>query len=337
MKITGAVLGAAVAGAIACVPVFAEDDHRRDTVSLEAAAAGSKEALPSYTATDWVSYGDQVAVVHVAAEHEESGLAQAEAEAGEGYVVRSIDLRVKERVWARSGVAALPDALSVVADGWALDGDQRTPLAPQDASRLEVGHDYVIAFARFSDDEWAPLGSGGVLPYDNGRIGQGEFEGQNVTVAAYRAALERRMIPGEDEPVALRTVGSPATGLGNLLQSTPADTTAARYFDLDAVARHQKVAGETQPPADTFCSVASPLAVSEANRYAPDELASVITDLADMTDEGASSLRAYADSLRSGDGTSVDGASRKAAITGIEQECGIDVGDLLPDDTDTQK
>ncbi|MEV5351621.1 hypothetical protein ACIPM2_17140 [Streptomyces sp. NPDC086081] len=337
MKLTGAVLGAAVAGAIALVPVLAEDGRQRDAISEDGAAADSKEALPSYTATDWVSYGDHVAVVRVSAEHEESGLTQEEAEAGEGYVARSIDLRVKERVWARSGVPALPDALSVVADGWELDGDQRTPLAPQDASRLEVGHDYVIAFARFPDDKWAPVGSGGILPYDNGRIGQGEFRGKTVTVAAYRAAQERRLIAGEEKPVAFRTAGSPATALGGLLKKTPPDTTAARYFDLDAIARYQKVAGETEPPADTFCSVASPLAVSEANRYTSDELASVLTDLAGMTDEGASSLRAYAASLQSGDGTSADSASRKASITRIEQECGIDVGDLLPNDTDAKE
>jgi hypothetical protein len=236
-------------------------------------------------------------------------------------------------VWARPGAPALPDTLSVTTHGWEVKGETRAPVVPRDASRLEVGHDYVITFARFSDGAWAPLGSGGALPYDHGRIGQGEFAGETVTVGAYRSALERRLVPGGEEPLAHRTAGKPAAGLASLLRSTPPNATAAQHFDLDAVARYRKVAGASNPPADSFCSAASPLAVSAASRYTPDELADVLVDLAGLTKEGAPSLRAYAASLRKSDGTSVDDTARKASITRIEQVCGTDVGDLLPADT----
>nr|WP_216377834.1 hypothetical protein [Streptomyces asoensis] len=98
---------------------------------------------------------------------------------------------------------------------------------------------------------------------------------------------------------------------------------------------HQKVAGVGEP-ADTFCSVAAPLAVSEDSRHTPDELASVLTDLAGLAGKDASVLRAYATSLEAGAGTSasVDDTARKASVTRIEQECGTDVGDLLATDTE---
>ncbi|MFD9316589.1 hypothetical protein ACFWDQ_02575 [Streptomyces sp. NPDC060053] len=92
-------------------------------------------------------------------------------------------------------------------------------------------------------------------------------------------------------------------------------------------------------PADTFCSVAAPLAVSEDSRHTPDELASVLTDLAGLAGlagQDASALRAYATSLEAGAdaGASapVDDTARKASVTRIERECGTDVGDLLPTD-----
>ncbi|MGC3000160.1 hypothetical protein ACPF8X_17785 [Streptomyces sp. G35A] len=336
MKIVGAVVGAAVAGSAALVPVLADEGRRSDTHGPGTVAADTKEAVPSFTATDWVSYSDQAAVVRVTAEHEDpAGVDEEEAEAGEGYLSRSVDLRVKERVWSRPGAPALPGVLSVTAHGWEVKGDTRRPMAPRHASRLEVGHDYLVTFARFSGGEWAPLGSGGALPYDAGRIGQGEFEGEDVDVDAYRAALERRLVPGSEEPLAYRTAGKPAAELRNLLRNTPPDATAARYFDLDPLARHEKAAGAEEPPAETFCSVASPLAVSEAGRHTPGELADVLTDLAGMTKRGASPLRAYAASLRAGDGAAVDDTARKASIAGIERECGTDVGDLLPTDTNS--
>ncbi|MFI8190692.1 hypothetical protein ACIF8T_18080 [Streptomyces sp. NPDC085946] len=337
MKIIGAVVGTAVAGSIALVPVLAEEDRRSDARRQDAVVSDEKEALPSFTATDWVSYGDHVAVVRVAAEREESGVSEEEAEAGEGYLSRAVDLRVKERVWTRSGAPTLPDAVSITADGWEAKQDTRLPVVPRTAPRLEVGHDYVITFARYPDSVWAPLGSGGILPYDQGRIGQGEFEGKTVTVDAYRSALERRLVPGVEEPLAFRTAGKTAVDLRSLLQSTPPEAKAAQHFDLDAIARYEKVTGADEPPADTFCSVASPLAVPEASRYTPDELADVLTDLAGMTDEGAPSLRAYAASLRADDGTAADDTARKASITKIEQACGIEVGELLPNDADPEK
>ncbi|WP_020132134.1 hypothetical protein [Streptomyces sp. 303MFCol5.2] len=344
-KITGAVLGAAVAGALALVPLTddgsggeADGSAERSNVVLGTA---EKEAVPSFTATDWVSYGDQVAVVRVTAEHERRDTeTDEEAGAEEDYLSRTVDLRVEELVWSRSDAPTLPPTVSVTADGWQLKDGTKNELGSPDSSRLEVGHDYVITFGRFSDGAWSPLGSGGVLPYDHGRIGEGEFQGETGTADAYRSAWEERLVPGDEQPMAFRTVGKPATSVQGILRTATPDATAARYFDLDPAARYQKVAGAGEP-ADTFCSVAGPLAVSEDSRHTPDELAAVLTDLADLAGpagkagKDASALRQYARSLQTGAGTaaSVDDAARRASVARIEQECGTEVGELLPTDT----
>ncbi|MFF3203123.1 hypothetical protein [Streptomyces sp. NPDC002962] len=347
-KIAGAVLGAAVAGALALVPLT--DDHSGgDAESSNADSSGvvlgssEKEAVPSFTATDWVSYGDRVAVVRVTAEHErrDPGEETGGETGEEEYLSRTVDLQVRELVWARSGASALPSTVSFTADGWQVKDGTKKELASPDTSRLEVGHDYVITFARFSDGAWSPLGSGGVLPYDHGRIGEGEFQGETVTADAYRSTWEERLVPGDEEPMAFRTAGKPATGVQGILRSATPDATAARYFALDPAARYQKVAGAGEP-ADTFCSVAAPLAVSEDSRLTPDELAAVLTDLAGLAGPGgkddASALRTYATSLEAGagagDSASVDDTARKASAAGIERKCGTDVGELLPTDTE---
>ncbi|GGQ80996.1 hypothetical protein Saso_45240 [Streptomyces asoensis] len=342
-KIAGAVLGTVVAGALAFVPLTddgsAADGGGGSGGSL-AAGPAEKEAVPSFTATDWVSYGDQVAVVRVTAEHElrepdeDADTDTAGAGAGEDYLARTVDLQVKERVWARSGAPALPSALSFTADGWQVKDGARKELGSPDSSRLEVGHEYVITLARFSGGVWAPLGSGGVLPYDHGRVGEGEFRGETVTSDAYRSAWEARAVPGDEAPVASRTAGKPSSAVREVLRGARPDATAARYPGLDPVARYRKAAGGGSEPAETFCSVAAPLAVSEDSRYTPQELAAVLGDLAALAGRDAASLRAYAASLTAGDETpaAVDDAARAASVTGIERECGTDVGELLPTD-----
>ncbi|MEU5767416.1 hypothetical protein ABZ782_15975 [Streptomyces asoensis] len=340
-KIAGAVLGAVVAGALALVPLTDDRpaaDGGGDGGGSLAAGPAEKEAVPSFTATDWVSYGDQVAVVRVTAEHElrepDEGADTDGAGTGEDYLARTVDLQVKERVWARSGAPALPSSVSFTADGWQVKDGARKELGSPDSSRLEVGHEYVVTLARFSGGVWSPLGSGGVLPYDHGRVGEGEFQGRTVTSEAYRSAWEARAVPGEEPPVASRTAGKPSSAVREVLRGARPDATAARYPGLDPVARYRKAAGGASEPAETFCSVAAPLAVSEDGRYTPEELAAVLTDLAALAGRDAAPLRAYAASLTAGDGTAaaVDDTAREASVARIERECGTDVGELLPTD-----
>jgi hypothetical protein len=340
MKITGAVLGAALAGAAALVP-FTDDTRGQQTGRPgDIILAESKDAVPSDTATDWVSYGDHAAVVHVAAEHELAADSE-ETTAGEGYLPRTVDLRVKERVWSRSGAAALPNTLSITADGWSIKGDTKIRVGSHEASRLEVGHDYLVSLAHFDDGEWSTLGTGGILPYDSGEVGQGEFEGETVSAAAYRTTLQAKLVSGAEEPLAYRAAAKAATSVKTYLTSASPDPGAAQNYHLDAVARARwvaKAAAALAAAADTFCRVAAPLATEADSRHTAGELADVLADLSGMAENSADAavLSAYAAQLRASTDTSAwqQSTTRLSAATRIERACTIEVGDLLPTDTE---
>ncbi|MCX4764433.1 hypothetical protein OG562_26430 [Streptomyces sp. NBC_01275] len=353
MKTTGTVLGTALAGVLigtAALAPFADGARPNDALAdvTRASDAGgrgdvilgeSKDAIPSRTASDWISYGDQAAVVHVAAEHE--GVADSEeVTAGEGYLSRTVDLQVKERVWARSGATALPDTLSIVVDGWEFKDDGRLRVSSQDASRMEVGHDYLVSFAHFSDGEWSTLGTGAILPYDGNEVGRGEYQGATVTSAAYRTTMAAQLVTGVAEPMTYQAAGKTAAAVKTLLAAAAPDATAAANYNLDAVSRARlvaKAAVAAALAADTFCRVAAPLATDAGSKYAPGELSGILSDLGGMTDTPADGvvLRAYAAQLSAGDAdTWVGSAIRRAAATRIERACTIDVGDLLPNDTE---
>ncbi|MBG0853090.1 hypothetical protein I2W78_14835 [Streptomyces spinoverrucosus] len=338
-KITGVALGAALAGSAALVPFTADTGADNAGRPGEVVLAESKDAVPSTTATDWISYGDHAAVVRVTAEHEGSADSE-EVAAGEGYLSRTVDLQVKERVWSRSGAAALPTTLTIVADGWEFKGDTKSRVGSHDASRLEVGHDYLVSLAGFSDGEWSTLGTGGILPYDDSQVGQGEFEGETVTATAYRSTLQARLVTGNEQPLAYRSVGKSAADVKTFLTSATPNATAAQNYNLDAVARARLVAKAAQAAAaaaDTFCRVAAPLATDEGSKYTSDELSDIVGDLAGMADTplNAAILRAYSAQLRSSTDTTTWNESkvRLTSIARIESECGIEVGSLLPNDT----
>ncbi|MFI9562911.1 hypothetical protein [Streptomyces rishiriensis] len=342
-KITGTVLGAAVAASLtgaALLGPFGGASHGEAASATagrgDLIIAESKDGIPSATATDWVSYGDQAAVVHVTAEHEGEADSE-EIAAGEGYLSRTVDLQVKERVWSRSGATALPATLTIVADGWSFKGDAKTRVGSAEASRLEVGHDYLVSFAHYADGEWATIGTGAILPYDSGEVGQGEYEGSTVTAAAYRAKMRAKLVTGAEEPLAYRASTSAASSVKTFLTSATPDATAAANYNLDAAARAKwvaKAAAAAAAAADTFCKVAAPLATDAGSTYTRGELSDVVSDLAGLTDNFGDKalLIAYAGQLNA----SADPAawtSRGAAMVRVERACSIDVG-LLPNDVE---
>ncbi|WP_327696634.1 hypothetical protein [Streptomyces sp. NBC_00459] len=339
-KITGAVLGAVLAGSAALVPFVDDARGQHESRANDILIAESKDAIPSTTGTDWVSYGDHAAVVQVTAEHEMPA-DEEEIAAGEGYLSRTVDLDVKERVWSRAGVTALPSTLTIVADGWSFKGDTKTRVGSHEASRLEVGHNYLVSLAHFSDGEWSTLGTGGILPYDNSEIGQGEYEGSTVSATAYRAVLKAKLVSGSEEPLAYRAAASKASSVKTFLTNATPDPTAAANYNLDAVARAKlvyKAALAAARAKDTFCSVAAPLATAAGSKYTPGELSDILVDLAGMSDTSAEkwNLTLYAAQLRSdtGSATTWTGSGQRGrSATQIEQACTIDVGNLLPNDT----
>ena len=338
MKITGTVLGATLAGVLIGSAALASftDDTRANRAGADVVLGESKDSIPSRTASDWISYGEQAAVVHVTAEHEGTADSE-EITAGEGYLSRTVDLQVGQRVWSRSGATALPDTLSIVVDGWEFKGDSRLRVGSQDSSRMEVGHDYLVSFAHFSDGEWSTLGTGAVLPYDGNEVGQGEYQGATVTSAVYRSAMAAKLVTGVAEPMTYQAAGKTAAAVKTLLTAATPDPTAAANYNLDAVARARlvaKAAAAAAAAADSFCRVAAPLATDAGSTYTPGELADIMADLAGMADTTADAgfLRLYSGQLKA---DSVTAVIRLQAAKSIERTCAIEVGGLLPNDTET--
>lgn len=149
----------------------------------------ASDHLPSVTAQDWVTYADHVLVVTVDDEEALDPFAD-EVERGEGLIGREVSLSVDDVLWSGQHKSRpSPQELEWSTAGWRFKGapDDRTTVSGSDTSRFEVGHTYVVAVAweqaRCSPGDerqpagWRLLGSGAVVPYDEGTLGDGEFEG----------------------------------------------------------------------------------------------------------------------------------------------------------------
>lgn len=73
-------------------------------------------------------------------------------------------------------------------------------MAKAHSPRIQTDHSYVIAIVWEEDScapdggRWRGLGEGSTVPYDNNRIGEGEFEGRA------RTAAQARQVLAEDGP-----------------------------------------------------------------------------------------------------------------------------------------
>lgn len=240
-----AVLGlAAVAGLVALA------EHARAGAVVRADADDAR--VPSDSATDWVTYGDHVAVVQVSHEKrlpipaggegrhaETNGKAAPVADRGDGeeYVGRSVTLTVRKVLWTRDAAPELPARVSFQADGWVVEDGKLTAAALPDTPRLEKGHTYVLALARFSDG-WAPTGPGGILPYDDRTIGRGEIEGRTVAPGPDDE-------PGGNAPLKQKVNGRTADDLLAHLRAATPDPRAEDFAELPADERREKASHTT--------------------------------------------------------------------------------------------
>jgi hypothetical protein len=190
--------------------------------------AGGSDRLPNTTAADWVSYADHVIVFRVDSDTQvppdpsEDNITKA----GEGYIGRTVDVTVQKTVWSRPGAPAIPTTTQLRAAGWHLKNGQKQELAMPGESRMEVGHTYLTALARYADGKWDGLGAGTVLPIDDGVIGHGELRGG---------------WPTEPTAVIASIKGKTAQDVASMLTGTQPDPTAVRYANLDPESRFHKV------------------------------------------------------------------------------------------------
>lgn len=197
LTVYGVAIGT-VALTTACGGNPAEPPPRTETARQQAVALESEtprvmmtglEVAASQTLDDWVSTADAVVVARAGDEHRhEPPRSESERGSESSLIGRSVTLTVAEVLWASPELPQrVPDELSLQAYGWARSADgTESEAAPAGRSRLEVGHHYVLALiwkpAECGDDEpvparWSAIGSGGILPADQGVIGVGEFEG----------------------------------------------------------------------------------------------------------------------------------------------------------------
>lgn len=172
---------------------------RQDTPAMILAHGADRH--PAQTATDWVTYADHVVEVTPVSEREIAP-SQDEADRGEGLILRKVTLRVDKVLWSSDTAAkGAPASFEWIAHGWQFtDGsmDNRTEMAGEGEPRIEARHHYVMAIdwqAPKCDPgdgeipgQWRGLGSESNIPYDNGVLGQGEFQGQTQSSKAARVA-----------------------------------------------------------------------------------------------------------------------------------------------------
>ncbi|WP_165986498.1 hypothetical protein [Streptomyces sp. YIM 98790] len=226
------VLAVAGIAAVAVVSVWPDGDPDAGDGSVVTGAAD--ERVPSWTDTDWVTYADHVAVVSVASETDLAP-SREEREIGEGLIGRRVRVQIEDVLWSREKAPAVPDGVEFTAAGWFFEGDGRRAFAMESSPRLELGHSYIIALARYSDG-WGPLGAGGVLSYDDQVIGNGETEGRVLTPAE---ALAQGQAIGLEEDLLGRGAGE----LADRLAAAVPDPRAEPYGHLPADVRFERTTG----------------------------------------------------------------------------------------------
>lgn len=180
------------------------------------------QRVSSQTASDWANAADAVVAADVIEETSLGpGVSETVGRGGADLVGRTVSLRIDKVLWRAPEVAvSVPDTLEVNAFGWMqdtrLDG-KRVPVVTHGTARLEVGHTYVIALAQLDPAcresealkavRWSPIGAGGILPADEGVIGNGEYEASPIEVADVKS------LPLPKDSMLVRFSGKSASGI----------------------------------------------------------------------------------------------------------------------------
>jgi hypothetical protein len=184
-----------------------------------------RDRTASTTAEDWATYADHVLVVTVADEVRHRASA-GEIERGEGMIGRTVKLTVDQVLWsAPDAPHPAPVELDLSAAGWVFDDEGRAggvEFVLRRSSRLNKGHTYVKALEWIDDPcsdnpkrgSWDGLGSGDTIPYDQGVLGAGEFEGR-----VHSLEMARAEFPAEASNLRAQMVGASLDQLTARLES----------------------------------------------------------------------------------------------------------------------
>ncbi|MFT4232798.1 MAG: hypothetical protein QM606_08515 [Leucobacter sp.] len=150
---------------------------------------------------DWQAYADAVVVAHVSGEKAIPAPKSETTEyGGTDLIGREISVEIAKVLWSYpQSERKVSEHITFDAAGWLDDGKASTEVVAGEGSRLEPGHDYVLALKWFPErsdgDEtepaqWGVIGSGGALPADGGIIGVGEYLGVETSEGGVRTAPE---------------------------------------------------------------------------------------------------------------------------------------------------
>jgi hypothetical protein len=186
-------------------------------------SADGSSLYPSQTASDVVSYADQVSVVTAIAEKDvPDANVDPEQEKADGHMVaRYITFRVDETVWHRDGAPSLTGTFTAFLDGWWVKGSDRQAFVVDRAPFIEIGARYLTPLA-YDGSAWSPI------------PGQDVFPVQAATVAPSDA--QRAHIP-----LAAQLNGDNLQQAGLVFAAAKPDPLAAQHFDLRPRARAHAV------------------------------------------------------------------------------------------------
>ncbi|MFI0810615.1 hypothetical protein [Streptomyces echinatus] len=240
--------GAALAVSVCALAAVAHSRPAGDTHAQDKGVilAEGNDRHPSRTARDWVTYADYAVVVTALDDSAiEPDADDPDNPVGDsGPVMRKVRLRVDKILWSKEKPAhEPPKAFDWNAFGWHQDEDgERIEMSGAHEPRIEPGHSYVMALQWQApqcppgDDpvpgQWRGLGDESTIPYDQGVLGQGEFEGRTRTAPA----AEESALPSADPNFGLRDelVGRSAEDLAAKLGETQPGTPETAGEPADA-------------------------------------------------------------------------------------------------------
>jgi hypothetical protein len=199
------------------------------------------DRYPSVSANEWVTYADHVAVVTPVSETEIAA-DTTEVERGEGMIGRKVTLRVDKILWSNPQAAApAPQSFDRESSGWVFKDTERAKFALHERPRVETGHTYVAALhwepEHCSEGDpvepahWVGLGAGSTLPFDDGTINKGEFEGSVQEAPTFATTADTQGIEIIDLPVTEVMSGKGETELVNLLETAVPQTPLPQVTD----------------------------------------------------------------------------------------------------------
>lgn len=209
MKAASAVVALAIAGGVAWGVASADQ-------GIGIALMEGEPRVPADTPAEWVTYADAVVVARVTAERDTISVSEAESDENGGYQPREVTLSVVSVIWKNellpNATTPIPPTLTLQASGALVEDGQATPAAIEGSPRLAIDHTYIMPIGKFaSSGTWEIINSTAVLPYDDGTVGIGEWEG----------SASRTLSPSDLEAgsVAVKALGGTAATVSQTLSS----------------------------------------------------------------------------------------------------------------------